>query len=180
MLLWRTNESGGSREVELSRIGDGCGRLLLGVILLVGAGQVNERIVHDATDNVLHFRGLEVIAKSVLANVPSVIVRKNLGLEIDRVGLSRGQIFSVDDLVGSLDGEHKLSIAEHRNKLAGNVIVGNVVLGEKLCRSFPGRRRHGEKQLERFEMKVCVQLCKVATTLICETRSCVLRSETCE
>ena len=100
MLLWRTNELTGSREVELSRVGYGFGRLLLGVILLVGAGQVNVRGVHDATDDVVRFRGLEVIAKSILANVPSVVVRKNTVLEIDRVELSGNEVFGVDDLAG--------------------------------------------------------------------------------
>ena len=100
VLLCRTKESWGSREVELSRVGDRFGRLLLGDILRVRVGQINVRGVHDATDDVVRLRSLEIVAKSVLANVPSVVARKNTVLKIDRVELSGGQIFSVDDLAG--------------------------------------------------------------------------------
>ena len=84
----------------------GFGRLRLGIFLLVRTGQVNVKVVHDATNDIERFRGAKVIAKSVLANVPSVVIRTNTVLEIDRVELSGNNVFGVDDLVGTLDGEH--------------------------------------------------------------------------
>ena len=112
----------------------------------------------------------------ILENVPCLVVRMNAVLEIDRVELSGEKFSSVDDLVGTLDGEHELSVAEHRNEFTWCTVFGDVVLCEELGESFLRRGQHGEEQLEGHE-EVCVQMCKVATTLICETRSCVLESK---